>query len=63
MNIHSADTYPYEGKFTIQRQDATMNITVTVLSNTQVTIETDTSGDNIADYTQTVAWSELSSGF
>jgi hypothetical protein len=57
------DKYPYKGKFTIQRQDATMNITVTVNSNTSVTIDTDTSGDNIADYTQTVAWSELSSGF
>jgi len=63
MKIHAADTYPYTGKFTIQRQDATMNITLTVLSNTQVTIDTDTSGDNIADYTQTVSWNELSSGF
>ena len=63
LKIHPADSYPYEGKFTIQRQDATMNITVTVNSNTSVTIDTDTSGDNIADYTQTVAWSELSNGF
>jgi len=63
LKINAADSYPYEGQFTIQRQDATMNITLTVLSNTQVTIETDTSGDNIADYTQTVLWNELSSGF
>ena len=63
MKIRSSDNYPYEGQFTIQRQDAIMNITVTVNSSTSVTIDTDTSGDNIADYTQTVAWSELSSGF
>jgi len=65
MNIHAADTYPYEGQFTIKRQgdSTTMNITVTVIDNSQVTIETDTSGDNIADYSQTVAWNELSSGF
>jgi hypothetical protein len=63
LKIRAIDTYPYEGKLIIQRQDAVMNITLTVLDNAQVKIETDTSGDNIADYTQTVAWSELSSGF
>jgi hypothetical protein len=57
------DLYPYTGKFTIQRQDGAMNITITVLSTTHILIETDTNNDGIRDYSQVVAWNQLSSGF
>jgi hypothetical protein len=63
LKIAATDQYPYEGQLRIQRQNGTMNIIITVIDATKVRVETDTSGDNIADYTQDVFWSELSSGF
>lgn len=63
LKIAATDQYPYEGQLRIQRQNGTMNIIITVIDATKVRVETDTSGDNIADYTQDVLWSELSRGF
>ncbi len=63
LKIRPTESYPYIGKFTIQRQDGTMNITVTSLNTTYVLIETDTNNDNIRDYSQVVAWNQLSRGF
>jgi len=63
LKIRPTDAYPYAGKFTIQRQDDTMNITITVLNTTHILIETDINNDSIRDYAQVVAWSQLSSGF
>ena len=63
LKIRPTERYPYTGKFTIQRQDGSINITVTSLNTTYVLIETDTNNDNISDYTQVVAWNQLSQGF
>ena len=63
LKIAATDKYPREGQLQIQRQDETMNIIITVIDTTRVRIETDTSGDHIADYSQDVLWSELSNGF
>jgi hypothetical protein len=57
------EKYPYAGKFSIQRQDGSMNITVTALNTTYVLIETDTNNDAVRDYSQVVAWNQLSNGF
>ena len=63
LKIRPTDTYPYAGKFTIQAQDDSMNITITVLNTTHVLIEIDTNNDAIRDYAQVVAWNQLSNGF